>query len=537
MAFDANTTVLIVDDSLSMAQGIRAILSMAGVSQADTASSAAEAQNRLRGRRYDAVLCDYNLGRGMSGQELLEAMRKDGNLPPSTLWVMISGERNYSQVAGAAEMIPDDYILKPFTAQQLLDRLEAAARRKAWLAPAYKLLDKGRTEQAIAQLMELAKQAENRQRRLDALRLCGELQAREGLHDAALQLYRAVLAQTDVPWAKMGVARILAEQGDGAGSRELLDQVIAVAPRYTEAYDLLAQNLIDEGGYAQAAAVLEKAVAISPRNFRRLHHYGTSLLRSGEAERAVESLQKAVDIGRGNSFFGPEAMVDLLQARCESGQTQQLDRLQKDIAARQGELPGGPLTMAVCRALAALALQQPAQALPHLQEAAEWLRSPEVDFASAQRFLAVAVRLPDEQGGGHAPPWARLISLRFADGRHELGALQEITRERPACRDAIEQAYEELQEKGRAALEIANQGRLDEAAKLLHDEAMLTLNCRLGHYGCAMLLRIAENRSQTGLPDGGEMRSLRELLGWLPHDNERVRGFVKRRQALLRHPD
>ncbi|QEL57251.1 response regulator [Chromobacterium paludis] len=535
MAFDDHTTALIVEDALSMAQSLRAILAMAGITQTDTASNAADAQNRLRGRRYDVVLCDYNLGSGMNGQELLEALRKDGHLSLSTLWVMISGERNYSQVAGAAEMIPDDYVLKPFTAQQLLDRLDAAARRKDWLAPAHKLLDKGRTEQAIAQLQELAKQTENRQRRLDALRLCGELQTREGQHEAALQLYRAVLAQTDQPWAKMGVARILAEQGDGDGSRSLLDQVIAVAPRYTEAYDLLAQNLIDEGGYAQAAAVLEKAVAISPRNFRRLHHYGTSLLRSGEAERAVAPLQKAVDIGRNNSFFGPDAMVDLLQARCESGQTQQLDRLQKDIAARQGKLKGGPLTMAVCRALAALALQQAGLALPHLQEAAQWLRAPEVDFASAQRFLAAAVQLPDDAGGDPARDWARLIGLRFADGRHELGLLQEITRERPACREAVEQAFEELRALSRNALEMANQGRLEEAAYQLHDEAMRTLNGHLAHYGCAMLLRIAENHHQQGLPDAGEMAALRELLSWLPQDNERVRGFVKRRQALLRH--
>ncbi|MFB9158284.1 response regulator [Chromobacterium violaceum] len=178
MAFDENTTVLIVDDAHSMAQGIRAILAMAGVTQSETASHAGEAQNRLRGRRYDVVLCDYNLGLGMNGQELLEAMRRAGALPLSTLWVMITGERNYGQVASAAELVPDDYILKPFTSQQLLDRLEAAARRKAWLAPAHRLLDKGKTEQAIQTLGGLIAEADSRQRRLDAQRLCGELLAR-----------------------------------------------------------------------------------------------------------------------------------------------------------------------------------------------------------------------------------------------------------------------------------------------------------------------------------------------------------------------
>ncbi|WP_434631636.1 response regulator [Chromobacterium sp. CV08] len=537
MAFDANTTVLIIEDSQSMAQGIRAILAQAGVTQSETASHAGEAQNRLRARRYDAVLCDYNLGQGMNGQELLETMRRSGALPLATLWVMITGERNYTQVVTAAETVPDDYILKPFTSQLLLDRLEAAARRKAWLAPAHKLLDKGKVEPAIQTLRELAQQADNRLYRLDALRLCGELLAREGQLEPALQLYRAVLAQDEQPWAKMGVARVLALQGDGAASNTLLDEVIAVAPRYTEAYDLLAQNMIDDGQYQEAAAVLEKAVAISPRNVTRLHHYGTALLRSGEAARAVEPLQKAVEIGRNNSVFGPEAMVDLLQARSESGQTQQLDRLQNEIAAQMGRLPGGPLTMAVCRALAALAQQRPQQALAQLTEGAEWLRAPETDFGSALRFLAAAARLPAADGAAQAPQWARTITLRFADGRHEVGSLQEAAHPHAACTEAISQAYAELEDRSRAALELANQGQLEEAAAMLLREAMSSLNCRLGMYGCAMLLRIAENRQQAGQDCAEQLQGLRQLLHWLPHDNERIQGFVKRRQALLRHKD
>ncbi|AXE29991.1 response regulator [Chromobacterium phragmitis] len=537
MAFDDNTSVLIVDDAHTMAQGIRSILALAGVTQSETASHAGEAQSRLRSRRYDVVLCDYNLGLGMNGQELLEAVRREGALPLSTLWVMITGERNYGQVASAAEMSPDDYVLKPFTAQQLLDRLDAAAQRKAFLSPAHRLLDKGKAEQAMATLADMAGQADNRLRRLDAQRLLGELLAREGKQAAALQLYRAVLERDSQPWAKMGVARILAEQGDGGGSNALLGQVIVEAPRYTEAYDLLAQNLVDDGDYARAAGVLEKAVSLSPRNFNRLHHYGTALLRSGDSTKAVEPLQRAVDIGRGNSFFGPDAMVDLLQARCESGQTQQLDRLQHDIASRQAELSGGPLTMAVCRALTALAQQRPQQAEIHLAEAAAWIRAPETDFDSALRLLSAAAKLPEAHGAGRAPDWARSVALRFADGRHELGSLLEVVAPQAACGDAVRAAYAELQEKSRAALEEANQGRLEAAAEMLHGEAMGTLNRRLGMYGCAMLLRIAENRNEAGLPLGTEMQRLRELLHWLPHSDERVRGFVRRRQALIRHEE
>ncbi|WP_080962047.1 response regulator [Chromobacterium subtsugae] len=534
MAFKANTTVLIVDDALTMAQGIRAILAMAGVTQSETASHAGEASNRLRAKRFDIVLCDYNLGSGMNGQELLELMRKRGTLPLSTLWVMITGERNYTQVVTAAETAPDDYFLKPFSSQQLLDRLELALQRKAYLAPAHRLLEKGKTEQAIQTLQELAQQADSRQSRLDALRLRAELLVSEGLYEPALQVYQGLLAQEEIPWAKMGVARILAEQGDSSRSNVLLDEVIAIAPRYTDAYDLLAQNMVDDGAYQEAAAVLEKAVGISPRNFTRLHNYGKALLRSGEAARAADQLQRAVDIGRNNAFFGPEVLVDLMQARSESGQTQQLDRLQNDISTQLGKQPGGQLMLAVCRAMAALAQQRPEQALGQLEEGAEWLRAAETTFDGALRFLAATARLPAGQAAAQAPEWARVIALRFADGRHELGSLQEAARQHPACLAAIRTAYDELQGKSQAALELANQGQLEAAADMLRRDAMATLNQRLGMYGCAMLLRICENRQQAAQDYADPLQDLRQLLQWLPQDNERVRGFVRRRQALLR---
>jgi DNA-binding response OmpR family regulator len=132
MYFDENTTVLIIEDSLTVRQGLRTMLSMAGITRSDAVSSAAEGRARLKGRRFDVVLCDYNLGDGMDGQELLEALRKTGTLPLSTIWIMITGERKYERVVAAAEMAPDDYILKPFNSNLLLTRMNNAHKRKSF---------------------------------------------------------------------------------------------------------------------------------------------------------------------------------------------------------------------------------------------------------------------------------------------------------------------------------------------------------------------------------------------------------------------
>ncbi|AUH53026.1 hypothetical protein CXB49_20645 [Chromobacterium sp. ATCC 53434] len=532
MHFDANTSVLIIEDSHTVRQGLRTMLSMAGITRSDAVGNASEARNRLRGKHYDVVLCDYNLGEGMDGQELLEAMRKGGNLPLSTIWIMITGERHYERVVAAAEMAPDDYILKPFASQLLLDRMNLAGQRKTFLAPAHKLLAQGKVEQAIQVLLQLARETQNAQYRLDAKRLTAELLVNEGRQGEALTIYQELLTQRVIPWAKMGVARIVAEQGETHESNSLLREIIADAPRYTDAYDLLAQNLIDDGQYQTAAAVLEKAVAISPRNFNRLKSCGTALLRCGDPAKAADYLQRAVEIGRNNNFFGPDVLVDLLQAYSESDQTQQLDRLQAEIASRIDELPGGQLTMAVCRALTALAQKRPADAQTLLQSVAEELRARETDFVNAQRFLAAAVRLPPEQSSDLPQQWAHSIALRFADGRHELGTLLEVAHKHQACHDAIETAYDTLQTDSNKAVELASAGKLEEAAAMLYLLSQKTLNERISMNACALLLRTCESRHKAGQNFAVEDKQVLQLLQWLPEDNERVRGFVRRHQAL-----
>ncbi|MEE9395393.1 MAG: response regulator, partial [Methylococcales bacterium] len=55
---------LIVDDHQAMRNGIAEMLYSSGADDVDKAMRGDEAITRLKERRYDAVLCDYNLGKG-----------------------------------------------------------------------------------------------------------------------------------------------------------------------------------------------------------------------------------------------------------------------------------------------------------------------------------------------------------------------------------------------------------------------------------------------------------------------------------------
>jgi len=68
--------VLIVDDFNSFRLALSKMLSEFGFSHIDSAANGTEALNYCKKQSYDLVLCDYNLGPGKNGQQLLEELRQ-----------------------------------------------------------------------------------------------------------------------------------------------------------------------------------------------------------------------------------------------------------------------------------------------------------------------------------------------------------------------------------------------------------------------------------------------------------------------------
>ena len=122
--------VLVVDDHPGMLNTMRRALEMCGISGAHMVRSAQEAVARLRNMRYDIVLADYDLGPGPDGQQLLEHCRAERLLAPAAIFVMVTAERAYDRVMSAAEAVPDDYLVKPFSFTEMMARIRVAMRHR-----------------------------------------------------------------------------------------------------------------------------------------------------------------------------------------------------------------------------------------------------------------------------------------------------------------------------------------------------------------------------------------------------------------------
>jgi two-component system KDP operon response regulator KdpE len=119
------SSILIVDDEPQIRRVLRTIISSNGYSVIE-ARSGEEALEKIRDERPDLVLLDVNLP-GISGLETCREIRHSADIPIIMLTVRNS-ERDKVQALDAGA---DDYVVKPFGAEELLARIRAALRRAA----------------------------------------------------------------------------------------------------------------------------------------------------------------------------------------------------------------------------------------------------------------------------------------------------------------------------------------------------------------------------------------------------------------------
>jgi len=128
-----NKYILIVDDFAGMRTMLRNMLSPYRPEHIAEAVSGEEALKAIQEHDFDIILCDYNLGPGKDGQQILEEIKERELIPYSSIYVMTTAENTSEMVMGAVEYSPDDYLSKPFTKEVLISRLKKLIKRKSSL--------------------------------------------------------------------------------------------------------------------------------------------------------------------------------------------------------------------------------------------------------------------------------------------------------------------------------------------------------------------------------------------------------------------
>ena len=125
MAINKAMRVLIVDDYKTMLRIIRNLLRQIELTDVEEAGEGAEALAKLRAGNFGLVISDWNMA-PMTGFELLQQVRADERLR-ATPFIMVTAESKTENVIAAKQAGVSNYIVKPFSAETLREKIEKVA--------------------------------------------------------------------------------------------------------------------------------------------------------------------------------------------------------------------------------------------------------------------------------------------------------------------------------------------------------------------------------------------------------------------------
>jgi len=114
--------ILIVDDFSTMRRIIKNLLRDLGFTNTQEADDGLTALPMLKGGDFDFLVTDWNMP-GMTGIDLLKEVRADEKLA-SLPTLMVTAEAKKDQIIEAAQAGVNGYVVKPFTAQALKEKIE-----------------------------------------------------------------------------------------------------------------------------------------------------------------------------------------------------------------------------------------------------------------------------------------------------------------------------------------------------------------------------------------------------------------------------
>ncbi|CNI14288.1 MULTISPECIES: chemotaxis response regulator CheY [Yersinia] len=127
---DKNLRFLVIDDFATMRRIVRNLLQDLGFKNVDEAEDGQDALNKLRESKFDFVISDWNMP-NLDGLQLLSEIRKDENLNKIPV-LMVTAEAKKENIIAAAQAGANGYVVKPFTAATLEEKLNKIFEKLGW---------------------------------------------------------------------------------------------------------------------------------------------------------------------------------------------------------------------------------------------------------------------------------------------------------------------------------------------------------------------------------------------------------------------
>jgi tetratricopeptide (TPR) repeat protein len=493
---------LIVDGHPTSRSTLCSQMRALGVNTVVQCGRIADARRHLEFQSFDLVLCEQNFKDELStGQSLLDDLRRAQLLPFSTVFAMVTSESGYAAVAEAAESALDSYLIKPFSAATLADRLVQARCRKRVLGSIFTAIEAGQFDQAARMCLQRFQARE--QFWLYAARIGAELLLRLNQPAAAQTLYQAVIEAKTLPWAKLGVARAQVEGNQLQQARRTLDVLIADDPEHADAYDVLGRLHTERGDLAEALATYRTASQLTPGSIERLQRQGTLAFFLGQTDEARKALDRAASIGISSKMYDHQCTVLLAFTRLRERDGQGLQRCADNLRhalERSQDDPRMVHLNEVIEVMLSAQHRQPERLAQQLQAMASQLGEPGYTLEMAINLLALLSEL--SRAGMAVPPasleWIETITLRFCVSRCLAELLIGAASAHPAHADQIKATHVRLNALAEESMAHSLNGNPRHAAESLLRHGESTRNRKLIDMAGMVLQRHAAKVADDG---------------------------------------
>jgi two-component system chemotaxis response regulator CheY len=118
----AKMKILVVDDFSTMRRIVRNLLKQLGYENIEEAEDGQQALTKLKSEKFHFIISDWNMP-NMTGIELLKKVRADGDLK-NLPFLMVTAESEKEKVIEAIKSGVNNYIVKPFTAEILKEKMD-----------------------------------------------------------------------------------------------------------------------------------------------------------------------------------------------------------------------------------------------------------------------------------------------------------------------------------------------------------------------------------------------------------------------------
>lgn len=411
---------LIIDGNQTSRSILAGMLVQIGMRNIDQCIRLSDARKELESRKFDFIFCDYYFSNSsMTGQDLLEDLRRRHILRYSTVFIMLSSEASYQKVAEVVESAVDSYLLRPYSIAALQDRILRIYRSKKVMAPIFSAIELGDFELAAGICLQRFKRRDPYW--LYAARIGAEVQIRLGRHNEARELYEAVQKSEALPWAKLGIARVQIEEGQYPAAKRTLESLIGEQPTYIDAYDVMARYQIDKGDFQGAMLTYKNSTQMTPFDIIRLQKNGFLAFLMGNIDVATDMLEKAVRTGIRSKLFDCQALVFLCIIYFSRQDDKLFLRAYSSMEAFYEKSPNSARLCrfyAICKFLKLLINKKISEAITKIREMSSEILVENFDFEASINLTATLAQFSQaEITLEESNTWVSVLAHRFCTSR------------------------------------------------------------------------------------------------------------------------